>query len=410
MEFILGIDINENETDMCRFDAGVKEPVSVIASFGGGREAYPTVLAFLPSSGEWKVGYEAENLIEKGEAVAVPYFFRKCMKGEEFRHSGKVYTAAQILAEFLRLSIAQTGVEDPVSQVRSLVVTVSQTGREIAQTAEQAFAILGFTDGRAHLIDHAESFFFQTFRSSAVYKRETALYHFAEDKSAEFLLIGSDGTMIPYTVSVHEKGKIELPEDEEEKDERFAAFAEETLSFSECTAIFLVGPGFDRSWAKKSLNVLCKGARKVYYASSLFSRGACYAAMDWCGILRHNDIRFIGDDLVTENIGMDMKTEGEYVFVQIINAGTHWYEADKEVEFLLGNGNEIDLKATGIRDGSVKRIRMVLDGLPKRPPKTTRIRLRIRYIDTGKCVISAEDLGFGELFPATHKVWEEVLG
>lgn len=405
--FVIGIDLNENQTDLCRYDYTEKEPVSVIAAMGGGSESFPSFLVYLPSSDTWKYGYEAQNLGEEEQAVPVPKFFRKCMKGEEFRADGRTFSAERILAEFIRLSLLSAGVEDAASQIRSLVLTVPKAGREIARTAEKAFAILGLSDGRAFLQDHAESFFYHTFRSSAVYKREIALYHFPDSSCVEFIRIGSDGTTIPYTVSVHGTDSIELSAAEEEKDEQFCAFIENTINDTEW--IFLTGPGFERSWAKESLNLLCRGARKVYHGSNLFSRGACYAAMDRCGILKHNDIRFIGYDLVTQTIGMDMSVDKESEHVQLISAGIHWYEADKEIEFIMDDPSEIVLRSVDIRDGSAKKIRMPLEGLPKRPPRTTRIRLRIRFIDTGRCLISAEDLGFGELFPGTHKVWEEVL-
>ena len=405
--FVIGIDLNEDQSDICRYDYTEKEPVCVIAEMGGGRESFPSRLAYLVQSETWKYGYEAENLILSHEAVSVPDFFRKCMRGEEFKENGRTFSAARILAEYLKLCLQTAGVKDLSTQVRSLVLTVPKTGRMIAQTAEKAFTILGLADGRARLLDHAESFFFQTFRSSAVYKREAALYHFPDKASVEFISIGSDGTTIPYTVSVHAADSTSLPLNEEQKDAQFGRFIEDTITDTD--SVFLSGPGFDRAWAKDSLQVLCRGARKVYHGSNLFSRGACYAAMDISGILKHNDIRFIGEDLVTQNIGMDMDVDGESEHVQLISAGVHWYEAESETEFIMDDPKELNLRAVDIRDGSVKRIKMPLDGIPKRPPKTTRIRLRVRFIDTGRCLIEAEDLGFGELFASTHKKWEEIL-
>lgn len=405
--FVIGIELNENQADICRYDYGEKEPVSVLAEMGGGQESFPSCLAYTGSSDTWKYGFEAENLIIEHKAVPVPRFFRKVMRAEEFKENGKTFSAARILSEFLKLALYTAGVEDLSTDVRALVLTVPKTGRLIAETAENAFAILGLSDGRAFLIDHAESFFYHTFRSSAVYKRETALYNFPDATSVEYISIGSDGITIPYTVSVHGTGNADLSMNDDERDAQFIRFIENTLGCTEW--IFLTGPGFEKTWAKESLNLLCKGARKVYHGSNLFSRGACYAAMDKCGILRHNDIRFIGDDLVTQNIWMDMSVDGESEQIQLIGAGVHWYEAESEIEFIMDDPKELTLKAADIRDGTVTRIKMVLDGIPKRPRRTTRIRLRIRYIDSGKCRIQAEDFGFGELFPATHKIWEEIL-
>lgn len=42
--------------------------------------------------------------------------------------------------------------------------------------------------------------------------------------------------------------------------------------------------------------------------------------------------------------------------------------------------------------------------LPARPPKTTRIRIRVQFTSQTEGVILLKDMGFGDMFPATGKV------
>ena len=52
----------------------------------------------------------------------------------------------------------------------------------------------------------------------------------------------------------------------------------------------------------------------------------------------------------------------------------------------------------------------MLENFPKRPEKTTRVRVEISFLDEKTMRIVLTDLGFGELFPATGvKVVQEVM-
>jgi hypothetical protein len=52
---------------------------------------------------------------------------------------------------------------------------------------------------------------------------------------------------------------------------------------------------------------------------------------------------------------------------------------------------------------------MDLPDLPDRPNRATRIRLKLFCSSADVCHVTAEDLGFGGFFPATHKVWEDTI-
>lgn len=407
---IIGFDINEYEAQLCHYDEESREPVSIMVKAGGSRAAFPVRLAYLAAEDKWKYGIEADYFIKHKNAVPVNAFFRKCLSGEEFRTERRIFSAAEILAEFITLALTSAGISDPAGEIASMYITVPRITRELAHTVEEAYRIIGFASRQARLQEHSESFFCHTYyQDPDVYRRGAALYYFPDAHNVNFQAIATDTSTRPATVSQKENIFRELPAEDDEKDEAFSAFVDETLENKEYSGIFLVGSGFSRSWAKNSLVRLCKGRRKVFYGSNLFAKGACYAAMERCMGRQLKDYLFLSSGLVTENIGMDMLIDGVADYKPLITAGIHWYEAEKEIEFLLNDEKELILRASSMRGGSRKKIRMTLPGLPERPPKTTKIRLSVRYEDAGKCVIRAEDLGFGEFYPATHRVWEETL-
>ena len=52
---------------------------------------------------------------------------------------------------------------------------------------------------------------------------------------------------------------------------------------------------------------------------------------------------------------------------------------------------------------------MALDGLPERPNRTTRLALTLKYVSPKECEVTVRDLGFGEMYPFSGKVWKELV-
>ena len=69
-------------------------------------------------------------------------------------------------------------------------------------------------------------------------------------------------------------------------------------------------------------------------------------------------------------------------------------DGQKEIEFTI---SPLDSKKK-------KLVRIPLTGFPERPPKTTRVELKVAFTDEGTMTMSIRDKGFGELFPSSGAV------
>ena len=104
---------------------------------------------------------------------------------------------------------------------------------------------------------------------------------------------------------------------------------------------------------------------------------------------------------------MEMDVGGSLRNVPIVEAGRLWYEVYTSLELILDEKEELEFTVIPMEGGSRAKFVMKLPGLPKRPNKTTRLLLTVTYESEEQCLIRAEDLGFGELFPTDGKVWTE---
>ena len=105
---------------------------------------------------------------------------------------------------------------------------------------------------------------------------------------------------------------------------------------------------------------------------------------------------FLGKDMLKANISLYVEKRGQDSCQPLLDAGTNWYDAKTEIDFLLEEENRFSLRITPLNGGEIRDVEIALTGLPQRPARTTRIHLQI-------------DLGFGEFFPATHQFWEKTI-
>ena len=56
-----------------------------------------------------------------------------------------------------------------------------------------------------------------------------------------------------------------------------------------------------------------------------------------------------------------------------------------------------------------REVEIILNDLPPRSERATRIQMRLSMESEQDVSITLEDLGFGEIYPATHRIWHEEL-
>ena len=118
---------------------------------------------------------------------------------------------------------------------------------------------------------------------------------------------------------------------------------------------------------------------------------------------------YLGSDKLKSNVGMKVLRKGEDSYFAILDAGANWYEASAEFDIILESGNELEFLITPLTGGNVASRVLTLEGLPERPPRTTRLNVRIEMTGVDQAAITIEDMGFGELIPSSGKAWTQMV-
>ena len=208
--------------------------------------------------------------------------------------------------------------------------------------------------------------------------------------------------------------QIEMPEEESLKEEmkelldhQFYQIVSKCMGARAVSSAFLIGEGFEGEWMKESLRLLCSN-RRVFQGNNLYSKGACFGALEKISQSElGKQLVFLGNEKLKANVGMKVYRQGKESYLALLDAGVNWFEASRQCEFYLDTGNKLSFLITPLTGRNVREEEVVLDGLPLRKKRTTRIRLSMRMLSESKVKMEVQDLGFGQIFPSSGQSWTQ---
>lgn len=397
---------------------GETKPETVSQVAGGEDYQIPACLARHTGRELWLYGKDAKEAAERGEAVLVDRLLERAALGEPVEVDGEAYDPVALLALFLRRSFSLLAPIISPDRLEALAFTVEEVTKPVLDALAGAVSVLGLKAEHVFVVGRAESFFYYNINQPEELMRRGVLICELEPH-LKTLLFSVNRRTTPMAAFVEEKEREDirpvLPTGDAVEDDRnysildhsFAAAMEEVLEDGQVSTVYLLGDGFAGEWYRETLQVICAG-RRVFLGNNLYSKGACYAARQ--RLLKDGAAKgyaFLGKDMLKANVGMHVSRRGEDAYLALLDAGVNWYEAGKECEFLLEEENVFTLRITPLNGRDVREVRVTLSGLPQRPARTSRIRMKMEMADASTVHVSLEDLGFGEFFPATHRFWEE---
>lgn len=181
---------------------------------------------------------------------------------------------------------------------------------------------------------------------------------------------------------------------------------EEIFRAHAISSVFLVGDDFEETWMKQNLQLL-KNGKRIFYGKNLFVKGAVYHGMEL--LEGKTDYLYLGEEKVRWHLVLNAEENGKKTELLLVEGGKNWFESDTSLEVFLLDTPELEFSMIPIHGKEKKTTKIVLEGLPDRPARTTRLALEIHLISPAAAKIKISDLGFGELFPQSDLVYEGEL-
>jgi len=412
---LVGFDLCNEYSQISCYNNGVFETETVYYNYGSEDELIPTVLALRKDCDEWFFANEAIEESRKGKAVLVKNIVTSVAKKEPIKIMDVEYDEVDLLSLYFRKSLSLLKMYYPSESILKLVVTIEDTDKVLVDGIFKALEKLGLGKDRVSVQGHSRSYMYYALsQKKDLWMNDVSLFDF-DEVGLKYYQITMDRKQRPITVGVSYKSFVDtlsydLFEDmsEEHIQYIFENIATSVVKKQNISTIYLTGKGFVGEWVEPTIKNFCVGKR-VFKGQNLFSEGALYTARELSGDTRFSDYLFMSEDMVvcsvSANVYFDAK-ERELLFVK---TATPWYEAEKAYELILNDTSEIEIVIRNELKKTKLSYIMPVDLFEDRPNRTTRVRVKAKFLNTKVCAITVKDLGFGEFYPATNRVWEKII-
>lgn len=415
--FELGDQISQ--ISFCKSDKPQPETVSLVA----GKEQYsiPTALCKRYEVNQWFFGRDAVKHGDGVEGILIRNLVERARNGEKIELDGELFEAVSLLALFVKRSLSLLTLTTGADRPDYLMITVERLDSRMVEVLGQIGNYLQMDREHLFFQSHVESFY-----QYCMHQPEELRVHevIALDHTSGVLKssrMECNRRTNPVVVLIEERSFEQftnepLPEEEpyhtrqaEQKDKQLCGIVEELTAGRIVTCIYLIGDSFSGGWCREALRLMCRN-RRVFQGNNLYSKGACYAVYEKIqpGEISGKYI-YLGEDKVKSNIGMMAVIMGKEQYYPLLDAGVNWYDVNREWDFILESGNELNFVVTPLNGREKKQVRMTLEEFPERPRNASRIRLTMTFQDGKHMKLSVKDLGFGEFFGACDTVYEEVV-
>ena len=421
--FVLGYDLGEKVSQISYLasDADMPETLSVLA----GSELYniPTVLCKRRDVNQWFYGKEAVRHIEDGDGIPVENLLASAKDGKPVMVGNTEYDPIALLTLFVKRSLSLLSMELSLDNVDSIMFTTKSLDHRMVQVLNAVTTALELKTSNVFYQSHEESFY-----NYMLYQPDDITHHsvIACDYDLEKLYIyemslNYNTRPVVATIDVNDYDDLYIGQDGFPKDaalfhktcdkldDEFLTIMQKVCGEKVISTIFLLGDGFHEKWTKRSLEYLCR-TRRVFQGNNLFSKGASIAARERIKESANTGrFVFLGEDKLKSNLGMKLLKCGTEVYVALLDAGVNWYEAETSLDIIMDPSGILNIEVTPLTGKMPRIVQLYLDGLEKRPNGTTRLRINMDMGSVNEVNVKVTDLGFGELFPATGKVWEQTI-
>ncbi|MGN0298403.1 MAG: DUF5716 family protein, partial [Lachnospiraceae bacterium] len=413
---VAGIDLCDDYCQMSSWLLDKNEPSEIEWEEGKRTCLIPMVICKRRGADEWLIGESAfqEALMNKG--ILSDQLIHLVSINGNATMEGYTYSAANLLMIYIAKCVEFLRQKNGNSKLLYLTFTVQNLNLYLVNAIYNVCDSIGMTRKNVCIISHEEA-------STWYFLNQK---QFGAGKSAQFDL--TDKGLYYYEMTLSRAGRtvqanmhcekldegfhlsiLEQASGKKMADSILLSCAKRLLEGKNISVIYLTGKGLNRcqEWSQSFIEYICVQNRKVFYCKSLFAKGAAYMAMSQ--IPGNSVVSYLMhcEGMVNATLSVNALYKGGLKKITFVQDGQHWYEPMEPLEFLLNDERKIELLIS--QDGNKSTQKMVFDlnGIfPERPSRTTRVSFQMKFLSQNQAKIAIEDLGFGELFPASGEIYK----
>ena len=378
----------------------------------------PTVICRKKTKEEWFIGEEAYKHTLMGDGVIVDKLLSLALKNGTSTISSIKYDGIWLLGTYLEKLLDMIRAEYPGVPVGQMVISLKNMEMKMMDQLMNCADYLQIPRESVHIASHTECFVYYVLSQRRdVWGSQVGMFALSDEDLRYYELKVSRGPRQMTALAEYEPLEegfnlniLDSTSGSRMADKILCACSERKLQKKLFSAVFLTGKGFTKTdWAPEFMKKVCH-RRRVFVEPALFARGAALKADDYLNEKTSYPFVCICEGKLRSTVTMEVVKRDTKVQMALAVAGESWYEARSVLEVILDNQDDIALTIHPYHDAKQKRVvKIPLEGFPKRPNKTTRVRIAAGFLDEKTMVIKIVDRGFGELFPKSDaEIYQEV--
>ena len=411
-DIYLGLDLCHKNVQISYFREDKQEPESIYQLNNTETYQLPNVMFYSENEKKWYVGNSVSTVRFQTQGVMV----EDVMGGIE--NDGYVVAGEQeyeydtLLYILLKTHLEEFLARSEEYRLCGLTVTLETYHEKVYQVLVRLSDELGLSEDSFYIMSHENAFFqYVMNQDEKLRTNSVAMFEYGIDGMEYYRIDKKHQGKTEVFYLSHQPLKTELPysmlfADVEVLDQRFAEIARAKMRETYISTVYLTGPGFNDKWIEEAAKVLCDG-RRVFMGQNIYTKGACYHAR-MGGYEKDRECVLCTDNSIPFDIGVSIgEIETRNQFYPIASGGREWYNMKGKVTLFLDGTNRIHLVYRDKVSKEMQKEVIEIHGLPKRPPKTTKLSMEIELFNETMGAIVIRDVGFGKIYPTTNKIYRK---
>ena len=409
----LGIDLTDRGCTMAWHHSG-KGAMEILVDQNG-KSVFSSYLALNPESRQWSSGYDAEQMKGNSGYLVFHRILSLFFSQNSLEVNSNVFTADEMMMHYMEGVFQEAKVRSGIRNLGQVVIcaegfSISDADRmtEMIRTLEPAASV--------HIYNREECFlYYMLSHSKDIWSNTSHLFDYGPDGLDCYELNQLNGLsqVMVHAATEHREDVpfYEGTDRDAERDRWFADLAVEKMNGKIVSSVIVSGNGFRTlSWAKEFFRTIkSQKSRKIFQVDHLFALGAGYAANHLAAENRKFPYICICRNRLSTTVRMVLDHQENQEQIILAKEGENCFESRTSMELNLIERNTVDLLVKNTGAASARKITCDLSDFMADGRSRTQIRLMLVFPEENKMAVRIEDMGFGELFPSTGQIYQNVF-
>lgn len=371
-------------------------------------EVLPTMV-IMNEEGKLLTAKEALDYSMRTQKQGVTSFYGNFSKEPVELEQGRM-TITELFAAYLKEALGAVRRRYGGAPIARIGITGERmTSRHIAHLTE-VMELLGYPREKLFFATHADAFLWYELYESTEHNTASMTMDFDGKGMLSYLLTPADEERgLPHYVTTTDyseltSGGLVSIIDLEERAHCFEHVTEVALGRKPITTLYVTGAFLEDAGINRVLRKLSENDRRIFVGRGLYCLGAC-----WYAVKEKLPKNAMADRQIFHNVYIEAYKDAQEGPVCLMKAGTFLDDAVSTVQVILDDTPEMKFQVEDVRRGESIVCAFRPDNLWVRENKTMRLEIELKFLDYENLVIKVRDIGFGEIYPATYRVWEQLI-